>query len=189
MVRRAGTTGSPPRPRSQCPWPKAQRRARPDRPPHRSDRPARPPGDFDRVTCKRIECLSQRPAGGQDIVDDQHPRARRKRRSAAEFSPRVAVRRSFGIGGHDAQLTCHFECEDDAASRGPNDDVDLLISEAIRDDPADLRGRPGLAQEVELFDVLVAMAARREDEVTLLERTRCAQRLEDAACCGHACAS
>ena len=43
--------------------------------------------------------------------------------------------------------------------------------------------------EVELFDVLVAMAARREDEVTLLERTRCAQRLEDAACYGHARAS
>jgi hypothetical protein len=104
------------------------------------------------------ECFSQRSAGGQDIVHDKHPGARRKRRSAAEFSTGVTVRRSFGIGRGDAQLTGHFEGNNDTASRGANDDVDVPSLEATGDNPTDVGGRSRLAQKVELFDVLVAMA-------------------------------
>ena len=57
-----------------------------------------------------------------------------------------AYRRSFGVGGRNTKLTCDFEGEDDAASRGSNDDVDFLALEAIGDEPADLGGRSGLAQ-------------------------------------------
>src|SRR6476619_1998911 len=107
---------------------------------------------------QRVEGLTQRSAGGQNVVDDQHSRAGAKGRSATEFPAGLCVCRSFGIGGREPKLACDLECEDHAASRRSNDYVDFLIPEAIGDEPARLRGSSGLAEKVELFDVPVAMA-------------------------------
>ena len=84
-------------------------------------------------------------------------------------------------GGGNAQLPCHFEGKDHASRRGSDDHFDSLILEAVGDEPADLGGCSWLPQQIELFDVLVTVTARREDEVTLLEGTGSAQYLDDAA--------
>src|SRR5215213_555676 len=107
---------------------------------------------------ERVEGLAQRSTGGQYVIDNQNARGGGKGRSVTELPSGLAICRTFGIRGLYAKLACYLECQDHTAGRRSNDDVDFLIVEAVGDEATSLRGCSRLAQKVELFDVLVAMA-------------------------------
>ena len=117
----------------------------------------------------------ERAAGREDVVDEQDALAG----VDAEPAPELAVGGAVGVPdllGEDrpkAELAGGLEGEDDAAGRRAGDHVDHRLAVAAADaggpQAAQLAGRSGVLEDLELLDVGVAVAAALEQEMALAE--------------------
>lgn len=59
------------------------------------------PNYLDRVSLKRVQGFANRTAGGEDVIDDQDPRTRFKRRSTPELAARYPIRATLCVSRLD----------------------------------------------------------------------------------------
>ena len=84
----------------------------------------------------------------------------------------------FRIGGRDSELPRDFEREDDAAGGRTGHDIDARRREIFGEAATDRLSCPRLAEQIELFDVAVAVPAGGKQEVTILECAYIPQSIE-----------
>ena len=135
---------------------------------------------FDDLAAHRLhrgEHRQQRPAGRQDVVDQQDPLAGLDPEAAPELPPKRAIVAAdlLGEDAADAELAGRLEGEDDAAGGRSGDEIDqqLTVSGAAvgGQERAQLARRRRILEDLELLDVGVAVASALEQEVPVAERS------------------
>ena len=108
-------------------------------------------------------------ARGHDVVDDEHPVARRERETTTELATGLALA-PLRVDRAHAELPRDFMGEDDPAGRRTSDGVDAERSRPECDRGAQALGVRGTLKDPELLQVQRRVAARGEDEVPLPQR-------------------
>ena len=137
-------------------------------PPERSIRQAAPtirPG----MLGERREALARREAGGDDVLDHQHPRARRNREAAPEPEDAVLALDEDRLGAEPAR---RLVARHDAADRGRSDDVDRAERRArlLGQRPAQPLGARRILEDEHLLQEDRRMQAGRQDEMAFEQR-------------------
>ena len=121
-----------------------------------------------------VDGLLDRTTRCHDVVNDEHPLAGCQRESAAELTTGRAVA-PLRVDRTHAELPRDLVGEDDPARCRTRDGVDAQGSCPDSDRGAQLLGVRGMLKDLELLEIQRRVAARREDEVPLTERTRLAE--------------
>ncbi len=116
------------------------------------------------------EHRDQRPARGEDVVDEEHALARRDREATAELATRPGVVADLlGEQAAHPQLARRLEGEDHPAGRRPGDEIDRRASVGVAPEggqhAAQLGRDLGELEHLELLEVAVAVAAALQTEV------------------------
>src|SRR5688572_21343694 len=90
--------------------------------------------------------------------------------AASELAREGSLGGSLGIGRSYSHLASHLESKQDAAGGWSGNNFRIQVSKPLDKLLADSRRDAGVAKEVELFDISVAVVAGREQEVPLLDR-------------------
>jgi hypothetical protein len=120
-----------------------------------------------------LDTLQHRPAGGDNVFDDEDVFAGSEQKPAFQRHATLAV--LFGIRGPDAQHTGGFVSERNAARGGPDHQIDPVAGESVGEGRTEFDGDSRILHRARGLEKLPAMPSARVEEMAFEQRALLAE--------------
>ena len=141
--------------------------------------------DLDLVRLEGCNRLPDRAARREDVVDERDPCSGLESRPPPKLSIERAIGHSLSVGCIDTELACHLESQDHAACRRTGNHVDSSVAKQLGEAPANCFCVSRSAEQIELFDVAIAVLTRRQEKMAGLDSADLLQQCDQSLFVGQ----